>query len=405
MRSRILLAALLALGVLVPSGAAHAALTVGMSDQSTDAWSDGRLRALGLQHARLVTPYDAALTEPDRVAAWLAATSAAGLTPHVAFEHPRSTRCPASPCGVPSRAAYARAVRAFIARFPQVRTYTTWNEANHQSQPVARRPEAVAGYFEELRAACSGCTIVAGDVLDSGSYVAWLRRFRAATDTDPQLWGLHNYGDVTYGRTSGTDAVLDTVPGQLWIEETGGLVTLRNAAGRVTLSTNESRAAAAIGRAFDIAAARPRITRMYVYHWRSGARDRFDAGLVRPDWSARPSYGALVAALRPRPAAPAWRAAWSQGRLVLRATCRGCRGTVRVVLRTRGRGTRAWKATTVASRAYRSAAGRVTLRLTVSRKLRGRARAAQYRRVRVVTTQARPANGLAGNALVRLRRP
>ena len=66
----------------------------------------------------------------------------------------------------------------------------------------------------------------------------------AATDSNPQLWGLHNYGDVTYGTTEGTDAVLRTVQGQLWIEETGGIVVLRNAAGRTTLSFNETRAAA-----------------------------------------------------------------------------------------------------------------------------------------------------------------
>jgi hypothetical protein len=188
-------------------------------------------------------------------------------------------------------------VRRFVGRFPQVRTYTTWNEANHVSQPVADRPEAVAGYYEELRAACPRCTIVAGDVLDSGTYVRWLRRFRAATTTSPRLWGLHNYSDVTYGRTTGTDAVLAAVPGRLWIEETGGIVTLRNAAGRVTLATDEARAATAVARALVIARTRPRVTRLYVYQWRAGAQDRFDAGLVRPDGSARPGLGVLARGL------------------------------------------------------------------------------------------------------------
>ena len=183
------------------------------------------------------------------------------MQPHVAFEHLRSDHCPGSPCTVPSRAAYAAAARRFIARFPQVRTYTTWNEANHESQPVASRPEAVAGYYEELRAACATCTIVAGDVLDSGSYIRWLQRCSAATDSDPRLWGLHNYGDVTYGTNEGTDAVLRTVAGELWIEETGAIVVLRNPAGRVTLSFDETRAAASVDRAFGLLASRPRITR------------------------------------------------------------------------------------------------------------------------------------------------
>jgi len=156
------------------------------------------------------------------------------------------TRCPDLPCSAPSRAAYGAAVRRFVARFPQVRTYTTWNEANHVSQPTASRPELVAGYYGQLRAACPGCTVVAGDVLDSGAFVRWIERFRAATTPSPRLWGLHNYSDVTYGRTSGTDAMLAAVPGRLWIEETGGIVTLRDAAGRVTLATDEARPTATL---------------------------------------------------------------------------------------------------------------------------------------------------------------
>jgi len=126
------------------------------------------------------------------VQAWLSAVAAAGVSPPVAFEHARETRCADAPCSAPSRAAYGQAVRAFIARFPSVRTYTTWNEANHRSQPVAFRPELVAGYYEALGVACPECTVVAGDVLDSGSYVDWIRRFRASTGRHPRLWGLHN---------------------------------------------------------------------------------------------------------------------------------------------------------------------------------------------------------------------
>jgi hypothetical protein len=294
MRASRLLALAVAAVALAPTGVAHGAV-IGLADQNASAYGDARLRALKLGVARLVVPYDAATSQPQLVANWLAAVAAAGMQPHVAFEHLKLNGCPGAPCVVPSRATYAAAVRAFIARFAQVRIYTTWNEANHESQPVSGRPEVVAGYYEELKAACATCTVVAGDVLDSGGYVRWLERFQQATDSDPQLWGLHNYGDVTYATTEGTDAMLRTVAGQLWIEETGGIVVLRNAAGRVTLSFDEQRAAASIDRAFAIVAARPRITRMYVYHWQSGATGRFDAGLVRPDSSLRPSYAAMPA--------------------------------------------------------------------------------------------------------------
>ena len=190
MRAR-LLVPLALLAVAVSPAAARAAV-VGISDQDPASFSDARLRALPLGYARLVLPYDAATSEPARVQAWLAAAATAGLCPHVAFQHADGTRCPDLPCSAPSRAAYGAAVRRFVGRFPQVRTYTTWNEANHVSQPTASRPELVAGYYEELRAACPGCTVVAGDVLDSGAFIRWIQRFRAATAATPRLWGLHN---------------------------------------------------------------------------------------------------------------------------------------------------------------------------------------------------------------------
>ncbi|MCW2983350.1 MAG: hypothetical protein JWR63_920, partial [Conexibacter sp.] len=290
---RALLLALLILAC--PAGTAAAAVTVGLGDQKASAFADPRAGALGLRYARLIVPWDAATSEPAAVDAWLAAVAAAGMAPHVAFEHLRSDSCPGRRCVVPTRAQYGAAVRRFVARFPAVRTYTTWNEANHASQPVASRPEAVAGYYDELRAACPSCTVVAGDVLDSGSYASWLRRFLAASTTTPRLWGLHDYGDVTYGRTTGADTVLSIVPGSVWVEETGGIVTLRSAPApaRPTFATTEAAAATAIDRAFAIAAARPRITRMYIYEWMAFAGDAFDAGLVRPDGSARPSLAAL----------------------------------------------------------------------------------------------------------------
>jgi hypothetical protein len=385
------------------------ALTVGIGDQRPAAYGDARLRALGLKVARIVVPWDAATSEPATVQAQLDAIAAAGMQPHVAFEHERGTRCPSSPCVAPTAAAYRAGVAAFHARFPQVTTFTTWNEANHQSQPVASRPETVAGYYAQLKAVCPSCTIVAGDVVDSGSYVRWLQRFRAAASGDPRLWGLHNYGDVTYGTTSRTDAALAVVPGTLWLEETGGIVTLRDAAGRTTLAASETRAAAAIDRAFAIARARPRIARMYVYQWQAGAADRFDAGLMRPDGTARPSYARLVAGLAALPGgtgqatALRWTAAWSKqapGRLVLRVTCRAadrvCRGTV--VVRLRGH--------RLASRAYRTAArsGTAALRITVSRAIRRRARAAASRPLTLAVRPSRPA-GARTTTVLKLARP
>lgn len=419
---RVLAATLLAAAGLAaaPAGPdrALAAPVVGISDQRAGSWSQPRLRALGLRHARLVVPWNAAWSEPDAVAAWLHEVAAAGKAPHIAFEHLRTDRCPSRPCVRPTRAQYRAAVDAFIARFPGVRTYTTWNEGNHRSQPVASAPEAVAGYHEELVAACPGCTVVAGDVLDSGAFTSWLRRFRAASRIDPQLWGLHNYADVTYGGTDGTDAVLAAVPGQLWIEETGGIVTLRNSSGRTTLRYDEDRAAEAITSAFTIARARPRITRMYVYHWRADAGDRFDAGLVRPDDSTRPSYDRLVAELGAAGTAAdtstlRWRVTWSKVKrkqLLVRVTCRApdrrCTGRVRIRLKTQRKRGGGWAWATVATRSYRTTSGKrsTLLRVTMRKALRSRSAAALRRRIVFVTSPTRPRGGTQKRT-VAVRRP
>ena len=370
---RLVAAAAGAVALLAGASTADAAV-VGLADQQAASYADPRVQALGLRYARLTVPWDAATSEPQAVATWLAAVSAAGMAPHVAFEHLAGDRCPGQPCTTPTAAQYGAAIRRFVALFPRVRTYTTWNEANHATQPVADDPEAVAAYYDHLRAACEGCTVVAGDVLDSGSYRNWLERFRRASTTTPRLWGLHDYGDVTYGRTTGVDTVLATVPGRVWIEETGGLVAIRNAAGHQTLTVDETAAARAVDRAFAIAAARPRIARMYVYQWRANAGDRFDAGLLRPDGTARPSYAALARDLAAQ-AAVRWKAMWSTrrpGRLLLRAACtttaRTCRGRVTVSIGGRR----------VGVRAYRTSARHPTadLRIDVRRALRGRRRVA-----------------------------
>ena len=401
----LLLAGAFHLAIVAPAPA----VTVGLSDQQAGTFSDARVRALALRYARLVVPWDAATSEPGRVQAWLDAAATAGMRPHVAFEHLRSERCPAAPCAVPSRVRYRAAVAAFHRRFPTVQTFTTWNEANHRSQPVANRPEAVAGFYGDLRAVCRACTVVAGDILDSGAYVGWLRRFLAASPVAPRLWGLHNYGDTTYGRTTGTDAVLATVPGRLWLEETGGIVTIRDATGRQTLAADEARASRAVDRAFAIAARRPRITRMYLYQWRAGAVDRFDAGLVRPDGTARPGLAAArrgLAALAPL----RWSAAWSGGRLVVRARCRAqvgpCAGRVRIALRTARRRGAGAQTRVLAARAYRTpaAARTVTLRVAVPRALRRRARLAATRTV-VLRVSASAPLAASSTASLRLARP
>jgi hypothetical protein len=290
---------MLASASLAPTAASG--LAFGLADQNAAAFGEQRVAALGLREARLIVPWDVMATDPGPVATWLEAVRHAGLRPQVGFGARRGDACPGTPCSTPTPRAYGEAVADFVAAFPEVRRYTTWNEANHATQPTARRPELVAEYYRRLRAVCPTCAVVGADVLDDDarSVRRWLTRFRVRAPR-ARLWGLHDYGDATYGRTSGLRTVLRTVPGHVWINETGGIVRIRDAAGHPTFMATEREAAQAVRRAVRVARSSRRVTAAYIYQWQAHVGDRFDAGLVRPDGASRPSLAALASAMRAR---------------------------------------------------------------------------------------------------------
>lgn len=277
-------------------------LLVGIGDQSPTTFKQPLYRKLGLQVSRLVVPWNAAL-DPSRrewVAHWLAAAHHAGVTPLVAFG-----RFSGQSMKPPSVAAYRRAFIAFRHDFPQVREYTPWNEANHQSQPTFRRPARAADYYEVMRNHCRRCTVLGADVLDTHSAGRWITRFmHALRGPRPTVWGLHNYIDVNRHHPvarGGTARVLNTVPGEVWLTETGGLVKT------AVLPYNEQRAARATRYLFTIAGAwRSRISRVYLYNWRGVVNKRtarkqpkaWDSGMMEPNGKPRPEYWALRSELR-----------------------------------------------------------------------------------------------------------
>lgn len=287
----------LALGAaIVMPAQASASLTVGIGDQNVPTFQQPLYGQLGLPIARVMVPWNAALQPRFSafVTDWLAAVHAAGARPFVTFG-----RWSGQSMRPPSVAAYRRAFTAFRRAYPQVREYATWNEANNQAQPTWRRPGLVARYYNVMRARCRGCRIVAADVLDTLSAPRWLTRFmRGVRGPRPRLWGLHNYIDVNRHHSiafGGTAHVLNTVPGQVWLTETGGL------AQTAALRFNLGRAAGAMHYLFRIADAYSRITRIYVYNWRGVVTARtakhhrklWDSGITDPNGKPRPSYFAL----------------------------------------------------------------------------------------------------------------
>lgn len=276
-------------------------LVVGIGDQKAETFDDPAFtRELHVRRGRLNTPWNAVFAEPERLRAWLSAARREGVEPVVAFERARGSNCPADPCSLPSAGEYEQAFRAFRRRYPWVRIVQPWNEANSATQPTGKAPAQAAEFYEIVRRNCRGCTVPAADVLDSANMARWLRRFRASLRSTPRLWGLHNYSDTNRFRDRGTSELLRLVPGDVWVTESGGIVSFTTSAGRVVFPPDERRAARAVRYMFRLALKhRARIKRVYVYQWRLDfAGNRFDAGLVGPDGKPRPALAVVREYLR-----------------------------------------------------------------------------------------------------------
>jgi hypothetical protein len=270
---------------------APAGLQIGLGEQGVAMFGDKRFSGLGLKLARYVTSYDATRVrfERDLADQWLAAARAAGVEPFVTFGHSR-----VNPSKLPSVSEFRRDVRAFRERYPDVRVYAPWNEINHSSQPTSRAPGRAADYYNVLVEECPGCTVLAGDVLDQAGMDRYLKRYRSALKGTPKIWGLHNYADSNRFRDSGVSTLLKTVPGDVWLTETGGIVRF----GR-NFPEDEQRAARAVSYAITLARKHDRVKRIYLYNWTgSKPNDRFDSGLIAPDGKARPGYQRLRLALK-----------------------------------------------------------------------------------------------------------
>jgi hypothetical protein len=286
--------ALFLVGLAAP--AASSAVIVGVGDQKPESFQDPHFRALGVKRTRLFTPWNSIFTQPARLDQWIQSARSAGLEPLISFEKPHEMRCPGSGCRGPSPSAYAKAFRAFRAKYPTIKLINPWNEGNSGTQPTGKNPRLNAQYFNVARRYCKGCRIVAADVLDIKNMKKWLTTFKRYARGE-KLWGLHNYGDTNRFRTTGTRLLLRETRGPVWLLETGGIVTFRTVDGRTALGTSEARASRALRflltRLVNID--RRRIQRVYLYNWRPApGTDRFDAGLVRADGSIRSSYTTVL---------------------------------------------------------------------------------------------------------------
>jgi hypothetical protein len=289
-----IVAILSALGALAWAAPSQA-LIVGLADQQAASFADARLIALPVHHARLTVPWDALDYRWQRVELdnWMRATQAARMSVVVTFGRSRTR-----PFSLPSTREYQRRAHAFMRRYRAVREYSPWNEPNLGVLPQNYDPRRIATYYRALRALCPRCKVLGADVVDQSSLDRWMRSYlRAfAPGTAPRLWGLHNYVDVNSTSRWGTRTMLRLAPGEIWFTETGALIRrgtpietgVRDR--RELIRTGAQRAVAATKRVFTLARMSPRITRVYIYHWRADGRTNWDSALVAANGTLRPSF-------------------------------------------------------------------------------------------------------------------
>lgn len=295
-----LLFALLLPLVAAPARAEAKKPMVGIGDQNFLMFEDTRFQKLDVQLTRLALPWDwyrnnpSYLTFLDR---WVNSARAANVRPLIAFT--RNWRKGGDKYRVP-RTLLRKSFKEFRKRYPDIKDFSAWNEANHASQPTGNSPRLAAKYYKTLRAACPECTIVAADVLDTKDAPAYIREFKRWAPT-ARLWGVHSYKDPNDGTTWHTRELMKLTKGKVWLTETGGIKRLKpNPGSRGDGRFNTLRGQAqAVKRVYGLAKLFPRrITRIYFYQWQQDPRARWDSAFLDHKGRVRPALAALRAGMR-----------------------------------------------------------------------------------------------------------
>ena len=296
-----LLAALMTLVVAAPASAKY---RVGLGEQNPAMFDSPSWQSMKLKRVRYLVPWDYAKHrgQRDEVNYFMARARQAKQDLLVTFTARRGCYSASGryskkkACRAPSAKAYKKAFLAFDKKFAWVKTYSTWNEINHKSQPTFKSPKKAAGYYNVLRKYTrkKKIRVMAADMLDTGNMARYLKTFKRKAKGSPKLWGLHNYGDVNRRRTTFTKQMLRTVPGEVWLTETGGIVKLLP-----SFKRSPSRAKARTKGMFKLVnrydtrrrGMRSKITRLFVYtFFGEPSTARFDAGLVDEHGTPRPAF-------------------------------------------------------------------------------------------------------------------
>jgi hypothetical protein len=281
------------------------AVVIGIGDQKPDMFSDVRFRALQLTIARRNVSWDA-LTSPSQAAVldrWLKAARAEHIQPLLGFDH---SWTPGRSKILPTPAQFRAQFLRLRHRYPWVRDFATWNEANYCGQKICHHPDLAAAYYHVLRTACPHCTVLAAELLDEPGMVAWVRQFDHYAHVDPGYWGLHNYIGVNRFQSTSTRQLLKATHGQIWLTEVAGLVSRRNHS-KVHFTQSAAHAADVTSFIFNkLVRLSRRISRVYLYEWDPATRlDSWDSALMSLNGPPRPAYYVLARFLAAQRGLPA----------------------------------------------------------------------------------------------------
>lgn len=192
---------------------------------------------------------------------------------------------------MPTEAAFRRHFRLFRQRYPWVRSFSTWNEANFTAQPTAADPVRTGRFYRIAREECSGgrCTVLACDFRPDGTRrsARWLRVFQREIGPGPHRWGLSSYVDVNRRSTRLTRDFLRRTAGPVWVNEVGAI----NFFGKGFAPDEERQTRVMAFLLSDYPRLSRRLERIYVYHWRAAPGDTlFDSGLLDVEGRPRPAY-------------------------------------------------------------------------------------------------------------------
>jgi hypothetical protein len=268
---------------------------VGIGEQTPYVFQDPRFQRLGILHARLDTGWDSMddRFQSRRINDLIKVARQHGIVPLVTFDQSRRKGRHQI---LPSVHDFLRGFQIFHRRYPWIKEFAAWNEANLCGEPTCHHVDRVVGYWQAIVHNCPGCKVLAAEVLDVPGMTDWVRQFIQIARTQPRYWGLHNYLGANRLDDASTRALTRLVRGEVWFTETGGLVNRRNHSTHVGFPQNAGHAARVTDYLLShLAFVSPRVTRIYLYEWNAVNRfDSWDSALIGYNQKPRPAYYVLL---------------------------------------------------------------------------------------------------------------